>query len=47
MLARRPIEKGLQCVKALLGGWNTHYDNFKDVPQQTAILNQEVGSIAG
>jgi hypothetical protein len=40
LLARRLIESGVRAVEINDGGWDTHYDNFVNVPKKCQGLDQ-------
>lgn len=40
LLARRLVEKGVRFVEVSHGGWDTHYDNFTNVENKAAVLDQ-------
>jgi len=40
MLARRLVEHGVRFVEVQLGGWDTHYDNFKSVEGRCKELDK-------
>ena len=45
LLARRLIEKDVRFVEVSLGGWDTHLDNFEDVPQRATVLDQALSAL--
>ncbi len=40
LLARRLVQHQVRYVEVTLGGWDTHYDNFKRTESKTKILDQ-------
>lgn len=45
LLARRLVEHGVRFVEVSLGGWDTHYDNFKAVEARCKVLDQTYAAL--
>lgn len=45
LLARRLVEHGVRHVEVVLGGWDTHADNFERVADQAAILDRALSTL--
>jgi len=45
LLARRLIEHDVRFVEVVLGGWDTHDDNFERVEAQATILDQALATL--
>ncbi|MEX2169169.1 MAG: DUF1501 domain-containing protein [Pirellulales bacterium] len=45
MLARRLVEHGLRFVEVGFGGWDTHYDNFGMVAENSVVLDQSLSAL--
>ena len=45
LLARRLIEHGVRYVEVSLGGWDTHYDNFRAVEARCKVLDRGMAAL--
>ena len=45
LMARRLLEAGVSCVEVVLGGWDTHDDNFEKVPELCAQLDPAAATL--
>ena len=45
LLARRLIDQNVRFVEVQYGGWDTHQNNFVNVPQKTAVVDQALTSL--
>ena len=45
LLARRLVEHDVRFVEVLLDGWDTHLDNFEEVPHRAATLDQALSAL--
>ncbi len=47
LLARRLVERGVNFVELHMAGWDTHNQNFLDLPSLANALDQGLGSLIG
>lgn len=45
LMARRLIEEGVTCVEVMMGGWDTHQDNFSRVKELNAELDRAAAAL--
>jgi len=45
LLARRLIEQGVTCVEVMMGGWDTHQDNFNKVKELNAEVDRGAAAL--
>ncbi len=45
LLARRLVEHDVRAVEVTYGGWDTHQNNFINVPDRTAVLDQALSAL--
>ena len=45
LLARRLAEHDVRAIEVTLGGWDTHQNNFVNVPERTAVLDQALSAL--
>jgi uncharacterized protein (DUF1501 family) len=45
LLARRLVERGVSCVEVTLDGWDTHQNNFEQVKQLSATLDEAFAAL--
>lgn len=45
LLARRLIEHDVRAVEVSYGGWDTHQNNFINVPERTAVLDRALSAL--
>jgi hypothetical protein len=45
LLARRLVEHGVRFVEVGLGGWDTHYDNFRSVEARCKVLDRGMAAL--
>ena len=45
LLARRLVEHDVRAIEVTYGGWDTHQNNFVNVPERTAVLDQALSAL--
>lgn len=45
LLAKRLVEHDVRAVEVTYGGWDTHQNNFINVPERTAVLDQALSAL--